>query len=166
MLSPISSPYELRILSAWVVILHDVGLTVAAAVGLWFTWIGLTTWKRQHIGTTKWDLARRYVKQSLFVRYAVSDARSALQRIPVERKEGDTRINPTEEEQNVATRKFYRDLWNGIVEKMSELDVLALELRAAGESDFESLNKELSKLLWQFSFASRDHLDSDRKSVV
>lgn len=159
LLAATTSSERLQVFATWVEIIQNLGLTLGAGIGLWLTWVGLTTWKHQHIGTTKWDLARRYVKQSYLVRNEISDARNPLQSIAVERKEGEERTHPTKEEEELAEWKHYWGLWNRVVEKMSELDVLSLELRAAGEPVFETLNRELTTNLWKYNSAIRAHLD-------
>lgn len=154
-----SSANLLECLAILAKIFNDVGLVVAASAGLYFTWLGLTTWKREHIGKVVWDLARRYAKQALFVRDEIALIRESLRWIPPyeEKTEADKKLSQAEKEFR-AYQKFYSDAMNKLQEKYNELRILALELRVTGYKEFETLNANLQGLLSTFRFALTQHL--------
>ena len=71
----------------WIGVFKDIFLAVAALIGSCAAWLGLSTWNRQLIGNTEYDLARRILPLCYRYRDAIRGVRA---RIVLQGPLGDT----------------------------------------------------------------------------
>ena len=113
-----------------------IGTLGALAIGI----LGLSTWRRQLHGTSKFEVAKNILTTTYKIEDAIQAVRSPMLHLRKEEVEAGRAL---EEEQRIYSDRLQR--LNG---KRAELRTLALEARAIwGEQDhFDALQKYISKL--------------------
>lgn len=113
-----------------------IGTLGALAIGI----LGLSTWRRQLHGTSKFEVAKNILTTTYMIEDAIQAARSPMLHLRKEEVEAGKAL---EEEQRIYAERLQR-----LNEKRAELRTLSLEARAIwGEQDhFEAIQKLIGKL--------------------
>lgn len=113
-----------------------IGTVGALAIGI----LGLSTWRRQLHGTSRFEVAKNILTTTYKVEDAIQAVRSPMLHLRKEEVEAGRAL---EEEQRIYAERLQR-----LNEKRAELRTLALEARAIwGEQDhFEAIQKLIRKL--------------------
>jgi hypothetical protein len=111
---------------------RDVIVATATAIGVWYGWRSLSTWRRQMTGQVHWELARRMLRNTYAVREALNFIRgpfvSGAEVANALEKRSKPPL-PLNEQQESARglAAAYEDRWTRVQQAVADLDATRLE---------------------------------------
>ena len=118
----------------------DTIVAAAAAVGLWYGWQSLSTWRRQMAGQVHWELARRMLRNVYAVRDALNFVRGPFMTggeiaAALDKRPKLTQPLNEQQEQARGLAVAYEDRWSRVQQAFSELDTTRLEAEVLWGAD-------------------------------
>ncbi|MGH1407870.1 MAG: hypothetical protein ACRBBJ_15065 [Rhodomicrobiaceae bacterium] len=130
-------------------IIKDLAIIAGSMSAIYIGFSGLYTWKRQTIGTTKFEVARQIIKTSYEIEHRIDLLRAPLIILDADEVKESGEIS--------TLQKHYDERYNKIVEKWVELETLNFEAQAiwgdVAKFSIEKLDKAIRNLkgdLWLF----------------